>query len=87
VKLLPKPKPVTSANTNLSQGIELAAGIFVFFLIGLIIDAWLNTTPMFMIVLTVFSVVGNFVKMYYAYSNTMAQLEAQRAKNARGVNK
>lgn len=87
MKLLPKPKPVTSANTNLSQGIELAAGIFVFFLIGLIIDAWLNTTPMFMIVLTVFSVVGNFVKMYYAYSNTMAQLEAQRAKNARGVNK
>jgi F0F1-type ATP synthase assembly protein I len=87
VKLLPKPKPVTSANTNLSQGIELAAGIFVFFLIGLILDAWLNTTPVFMIVLTVFSVVGNFVKMYYAYSHTMAQLEDQRAKNARGVNK
>ena len=87
MKLLPKPQPVTSANTNLSQGIELAAGIFVFFLIGLILDTWLNTTPMFMIALTVFSVIGNFVKMYYAYSHTMTQLEAQRAKNARGVNK
>ena len=78
---------MTQANTNVSQGIELAAGIFVFFLIGLGLDAWLNTTPIFMIALTVFSVVGNFVKMYYAYTHTMAQLEEQRAKNARGVSK
>lgn len=87
MKLFPKPKPMTQANTNVSQGIELAAGIFVFFLIGLGIDVWLGTTPVFMIALTVFSVVGNFVKMYYAYTHTMTLLEAQRAKNAQGVNK
>ena len=74
-------------NTNVSQGAELAVGILVFFLIGLGIDAWLGTTPVFMIALTVFSVVGNFVKMYYAYTNTMEQLEEQRAKNASGASK
>ena len=87
MKFLPKPKPVTPANTNVSQGIELAAGIFVFSLIGLGLDMWLDTTPVFMIALTVFSVVGNFVKMYYAYTHTMTLLEAQRAKNAQGTNK
>lgn len=85
MKFLPKPKPVSGMNTNVSQGAELAVGILVFFLIGLGIDAWLNTTPIFMIALTVFSVVGNFVKMYYAYTHTMEQLEAQRAKNSSGV--
>lgn len=74
-------------NTNVSQGTELAVGILVFFLIGLGIDAWLGTTPIFMIALTVFSVVGNFVRMYYAYTNTMEQLEAQRAQNSSGAPK
>lgn len=86
MKFLPKPKPVSGMNTNVSQGVELAVGILVFFLIGLGIDAWLGTTPIFMIALTVFSMVGNFVKMYYAYSHTMEELEAQRAKNSTGAN-
>lgn len=87
MKFLPKPKPVTITTTNTSQGIELAVGILVFFLMGFGVDAWLNTTPVFMIVFTVFAVVGNFVKMYYAYSRTMTELEAQRAHNSSGVNK
>lgn len=87
MKFLPKPKPVSGMNTNVSQGTELAVGILVFFLIGLGIDAWLGTTPIFMIALTVFSVVGNFVRMYYAYTNTMEQLEAQRAQNSSGASK
>lgn len=87
MKFLPKPKPVSGANTHVSQGVELAVGILVFFLIGLAIDSWLGTTPVFMIALTVFSMVGNFLKMYYAYSNTMEKLEAQRAQNASGVAK
>ena len=87
MKFLPKPKPVSGMNTHVSQGAELAIGILVFFFIGLGIDAWLGTTPVFMIALTVFSVVGHFVKMYYAYTNTMEQLEAQRAENASGASK
>ena len=85
MKFIPKPKPVSGMNTNVPQGVELAVGILVFFLIGLAIDSWLGTMPIFMIVLTVFSVIGNFVRMYYSYSLTMDKLEAQRAENASGV--
>ena len=87
MKLLPKPKPVSAMNTHVPQGVELAVGILVFFLIGLAIDSWLGTTPIFMIVLTIFSVAGNFVRMYYSYSQTMDALEAQRAENASGAQK
>jgi len=83
VKLIPKPKPV-ALNSGASQGAELAGGILVFFLIGLGVDTWLGTTPVFMIALTIFAVVGNFVKMYYSYSSAMRHLEEERASVARG---
>ncbi len=83
VKLIPKPKPV-ALDSGVSQGAELAVGILVFFLIGLGIDTWLGSTPTFMIGLTVFAVVGNFVRMYYSYSSAMRHLEEERASHARG---
>lgn len=83
VKLIPKPKPV-ALDSGVSQGAELAVGILVFFLIGLGVDTWLGTTPGFMIGLTVFAVVGNFVRMYYAYTSAMRHLEEERAAQARG---
>jgi F0F1-type ATP synthase assembly protein I len=48
------------------------------------LDAWLNTTPIFMIVFTVFAMVGQFVKMYFIYSRDMRHLEDQRAEMVRG---
>ena len=83
VKLIPKPKPV-ALDSGVSQGAELAVGILVFFLIGLGIDTWLGSTPGFMIGLTVFAVVGNFVRMYYSYTSAMRHLEKERAAQARG---
>jgi F0F1-type ATP synthase assembly protein I len=83
VKLIPKPKPVV-LDSGVSHGAELAGGVVVFFLIGFGIDSWLNTTPAFMIGLTVFSVVGQFVKIYYTYSSAMRHLEEERAATARG---
>ncbi len=83
MKFLPKPKP-TALDSGVSQGAELAGGIVVFFLIGFGLDALLGTTPVFMIVLTVFAVVGQFVKMYYSYSSAMRHLEEERAASVRG---
>lgn len=83
MKLIPKPKPV-AMNSSVSQGAELAGGILVFFLIGFGIDAWLGTMPAFMIGLTIFAVIGNFVKMYYSYSSAMRHHEEERAANMRG---
>ncbi|CAB4662676.1 unannotated protein [freshwater metagenome] len=84
MKFIPTPKPMTPVDKGISQGAELAAGVLVFFLIGLGIDTWLGTVPVFMIVLTVFGVVGYFVRMYYAYNSVMAKLEKERSEKSRG---
>jgi F0F1-type ATP synthase assembly protein I len=83
LKLLPKPKPV-SLDSGVSQGIEMAVGLVVFFLMGWGIDALLGTVPVFMITFTVFAMVGQFVKMYFIYSRDMRHLEEQRAEMLRG---
>ena len=85
LKLLPKPKPMTSIDSSISNGAELAGVVLVFFLIGLGLDVWLGSTPGFMIGLTLFGMVGQFAKMYYAYTGRMKELEKARAEGARGV--
>lgn len=82
VKFLPKPKPVNLADSQVSQGVELAVGIAVFFAIGFAVDKWCDTVPVFMIVFTLFAVAGNFVKMYFSYSSAMRHQENERAKSA-----
>jgi F0F1-type ATP synthase assembly protein I len=62
-----------------SSGAEIVGGLVVFFLIGMGLDAWLGTRPIFMIALTVFAVVAQFVRIYVVYSSRMASLEARRA--------
>ena len=81
--MLPKPKPV-SLDSGVSQGIEMAVGLVVFFLMGWGIDALLGTVPVFMITFTVFAMVGQFLKMYFIYSRDMRHLEEQRAEMLRG---
>jgi len=58
---------------------DFALVVLVFLGIGYAIDRWLGTRPWFMVGLVVFSVVGQFVKMYYDYTATMTELEEQRA--------
>ena len=84
MKFIPTPKPMTPVDKGVSQGAELAAGVLVFFLIGLGMDTWLGTVPVFMIALTVFGVVGYFVRMYYAYNSAMMKLEKERLDKSQG---
>jgi F0F1-type ATP synthase assembly protein I len=85
VKFIPAPKPPAAGlDKGVSQGAELAGSIVVFFGIGFLVDLWLDTRPLFMIALTVFAVVGQFVKMYYVYSSAMRHLEDERARVSRG---
>ena len=72
---------------QVSQGTEFVGTLVVFFLVGLGLDVWLDTKPVFMIALSVFSLVGQFVKMYYVYSGQMERLEGERAEKARGIGK
>jgi F0F1-type ATP synthase assembly protein I len=64
---------------TLGRGMDFALVVLVFVGIGYGLDRWLGTRPLFMIGLVVFSVVGQFIKMYYDYTATMQELEAERA--------
>ena len=78
-----KPRPAENSAGGLGHGAEMAFGVLVFFLIGFAIDYFAGTTPLFMIVMTVFSCVGHFVKMWFGYDSQMKRLEAERAETLR----
>ncbi len=69
----------------MSQGAELAGSVVVFFFIGFGLDAWLDTTPWFMVGCTVFGLVGQFIKMYFTYTSAMSHHEEVRAAKTRGA--
>jgi ATP synthase protein I len=83
--------PSTSAkpDDNVGRGIELVVGIVVFLGLGWLLDRWLDTKPIFMIVFFVFAVVGNFVKLWLGYDKKMraheAELKAKRETATRTV--
>jgi F0F1-type ATP synthase assembly protein I len=82
VKVVPDRQKIADAQHSgqtLGRGMDFALVVLVFLGIGYGLDRWLGTRPGFMIGLTVFAVVGQFIKMYYDYTATMEQLEAQRA--------
>ncbi len=62
----------------LSRAFEFAATTGIFLAIGFGLDRWLGTTPLLMIVLVVFALVGQFVKLWYAYDAEMRRLERDR---------
>jgi hypothetical protein len=87
MRLLPNPermRQATAGSTNegLGQGAEAAIGLLVFFGIGFAVDHFAGTTPIFMIALSVFFAIGQFVKMWYGYDLKMKGLEAQRIERA-----
>lgn len=87
MRLLPNPERMRQAaagstNEGLGQGAETAIGLLVFVGIGFAIDHFAGTTPVFMIALSVFFAVGQFVKIWYGYDRKMQSLEAQRAARA-----
>lgn len=84
MKFLPTPRTEARIDTNVSRGAEMAGTVLVFFLIGLGVDAWLGTTPAFMIGLVVFSVVGQFVRTWYVYRDEMDRLQRERAEAREG---
>jgi F0F1-type ATP synthase assembly protein I len=77
------PRAAENSAGGLGHGAEIAFGVLIFFLIGFAIDHFAGTTPVFMIVMTVFSCVGNFVKMWFGYDTQMKRLEEERAETRR----
>jgi F0F1-type ATP synthase assembly protein I len=63
---------------SLAQAFEVVATTAIFFFIGWLIDRWLGTAPVFMIVLSLVCLVGKLYLMLVAYNEKMKRLEAER---------
>ena len=64
---------------QLGHGMDAVFILVLFLLAGFGLDRWLDTTPVFMIVMTIVAAVGLFAKFKYRYDARMAELEAQRS--------
>jgi len=62
-----------------SGSYELVLSAVVFALIGLLIDRWLGTTPIFVLVFTVAGFIGAASSLYYRYKYRIAQIDAETA--------
>ena len=67
-----------NVDQGMGQGMEMALTIAVFLGIGWGLDVWLDTQPIFMIGLVIFSTVGQFIKMWFIYDARMKMLEDER---------
>jgi ATP synthase protein I len=86
VKVLPDRQKIVEAQQSgktLGRGVDFALVVLVFLGIGYGLDRWLGTQPAFTIGCVVLGFVGQFIKMYYEYTATMTELEAQRAAGRR----
>lgn len=57
---------------------EFAIVVLAFLGVGYLLDQLFDTKPVFMIILVVLSLVGQFASMWYGYDARMQQLEAER---------
>jgi F0F1-type ATP synthase assembly protein I len=80
-----KPAKSIDADDNIGRGMDFALVILVFLGIGWAVDRALDTRPAFMIGCTVFAVVGQFARMWYAYEARMSQLESERHADLRSA--
>lgn len=72
---LPKPQRKDEGE-GFGQAIELAVSIAVFALIGVALDAWVGTRPLWTIVFIAFAAVGGFASAYYRYAHRSARQDA-----------
>lgn len=73
------PKSLASGSSDsLGRGMDVALTLAFFLGLGWLLDRWLGTPPLFMIVLTIFAAIGQFLHMKYVYDAHMERLEAER---------
>lgn len=82
MKLLRQNLRAPRPDDSLGRGMDAALTVALFFGIGFGLDAWLDTRPLFMIVLTLLAALGMFLSLKYRYDARMTELEAERAARA-----
>ena len=84
-------KPLLTGSTRINRGtddrlgksIDVALVTLVFLGAGWALDRWLDTKPIFMIVLVVLAIVGQFASLYYGYDERMKAHEQRRQEASR----
>lgn len=66
------------SDDTLGRGMEIALVTLLFLGLGFLVDRWLGTQPIFMIVFSVLVLVAQFIRMQASYQARMEQLEAER---------
>jgi F0F1-type ATP synthase assembly protein I len=78
-----KPLKQPSPGDGVGRGMEFALLTLLFLGLGYLLDRWLDTKPVFMIVLVVLALVGQFASLKYGYDQRMKEHEQARAENTR----
>ena len=73
----------TDSNHGIGRGMEFAVMVLLFFGVGYALDNWLDTKPIFMIILVVLAIVGQFASLYYGYDERMKAHEQRRVEATR----
>jgi len=58
--------------------VEISVSVGVFLVVGLLLDNAFETRPIFTIALSLFSLLGSFVRLWYVYDIDMQSKEAER---------
>ena len=69
------------------QGMEAVFALVLFLGLGVVIDRWLGTAPLFTIAMMLLGAVGVFLRFKYAYIARMDRLEADRRGGLRTVSR
>lgn len=82
MKFLPTRKHVAhtaaSSHDSLGRGVEISVSVGVFLVVGLLLDNAFDTRPIFTIALSLFSLLGSFVRLWYVYDKDMQFKEVER---------
>ncbi|BAN01371.1 AtpZ/AtpI family protein [Ilumatobacter coccineus] len=86
MRFLPKVRTDARVNTedSLGHGMDAVIVLVLFLGAGYGLDRLFDTTPIFMIVLTVLGAIGLFAKFYYSYELRMNQHDAERLAKLQG---
>lgn len=81
----PPPTPaLADAARRSSASFEMVLGPVLMALLGLLVDNWLGTRPVFILVFTLWGLVGAAASVYYRYRRQIAAVSAATAPRGGG---
>ena len=70
---------------TLARSFEMVGAPLIFGFVGYLLDRWLGTSPLFVIVLSLFAVAGTAARMYFGYEQQMREEEDRVLRRDRQV--